>query len=95
MRSKHYNPEESQLYKEKYGWTKYGEGNKGLYQGEVPEEWNCQACGEPQPSELSPYKFEFVSREYIRICAKCYAKVHADHITSFTVLVRIVRIERL
>lgn len=60
------------LNKQKYGWSKWGGANFGLVQKNLTEEWSCQACGEKQTNELPPYMFEFVEREYVRICSKCH-----------------------
>lgn len=56
----------------KYGWSKWGGANFGMVQKNLTPEWFCQACKEMQPVELTPYMFEFVEREYIRICSKCH-----------------------
>jgi len=61
------------LNKQKYGWSKWGGPNMGLVQKNLTETWFCQACCEEQPDDLSPYMFEFVEREYVRICSKCHA----------------------
>jgi len=81
------------LNKAKYGWTKWGGSNFGLVQKNLTETWFCQACKEEQPDELTPYMFEFVEREYIRICSKCHATRLKQNIKplEFARLISVVR----
>ncbi len=60
------------LNKQKYGWSKWGGANMGLVQKNLTETWFCQSCKQEQPDKLTPYMFEYASREYIRICSKCH-----------------------
>lgn len=56
-------------------WTKWGGRRYGLvadrHDSEVPNIWYCQSCNDPQPNDLSPFKFEYPEGEYIRVCAIC------------------------
>lgn len=52
-------------------WTKWGGARMDLIQEGVSDIWFCQSCNDPQPKDLTPYRFEFIKDEYIRICAKC------------------------
>ena len=76
--------------KKKFGWSKYGGGNFGLYGGNLQEEWFCQACGEKQPNALPPYKAEIILRNYVRICSKCF-NIKRVRKVGYYVLIRIVR----
>lgn len=82
------------LNKAKYGWSKWGGANYGLVQKNLTNEWSCQACGQTQPDELTPYMFEFVEREYVRICSKCHhIRIKFDILPlQFTVLIERVRV---
>ena len=59
------------------GWTKWGGRRYELISdrmdSELPDIWSCQSCGSQQPKELSPYKYEYPEKEYIRVCAECFA----------------------
>lgn len=81
------------LNKAKYGWTKWGGPNMGLVQKNLTETWFCQACKEEQPDDLTPYMFEFVEREYIRICSKCHhiRLTHDIQPLQFSILLEFVR----
>jgi hypothetical protein len=81
------------LNKAKYGWSKWGGPNQGLVQKNLTPEWFCQACQDKQPDELTPYMFEFVEREYIRICSKCHhIRIQYEiQPLQFNVLIEIVR----
>jgi hypothetical protein len=72
-------------------WSKYGGGQHALDTQDLSEEWVCQACSVPQIDLLSPYLFEFVPREYVRICAKCQAMRTRLNITSFEELISLCR----
>jgi hypothetical protein len=82
---------EDSLGKQKYGWSKYGGGNKGLETTKIHTDWCCQACGETQPVSLPPFKFRVEHREFIRICSSCYNKVKKQHIEEYVILISIVR----
>jgi hypothetical protein len=81
------------LNKQKYGWSKWGGPNFGLVQKNLTPEWFCQACKQMQPEELTPYMFEFVEREYIRICSKCHHVRITNDIQplQFDILIDLVR----
>lgn len=59
------------------GWTKWGGRRYELItdrqDSELADVWNCQSCGTQQPKELNPYKYEYPEKEYIRVCAECFA----------------------
>lgn len=52
-------------------WTKYGASRKAVIQARIEKIWACQSCGERCPSVISPFLFEFIKGEYIRVCAVC------------------------
>lgn len=53
------------------GWTKYGGARKHVIQKQIKNTWCCQACGQERPKEMSPFSYEFMEGEYIRICGPC------------------------
>ncbi len=53
-------------------WTKWGGGVMGVIQDELDPIWVCQSCGQEQPKDLTPYKYQFPENEWIRVCATCY-----------------------
>jgi hypothetical protein len=71
------------LNKLKYGWSKYGGGWRGLEQEPLSDKWCCQACGEIHPKVISPYMFEWLPREFVRICASCHYKTKKKKIKTF------------
>lgn len=75
-----------------YGWSKYGGKKLGLVQESKTEEWNCQACGEKQGSELPSYMFECLEGEFIRICTLCQSRKITNGITQMSQLLDLVRI---
>lgn len=86
-----YNGEKKVITTAMYGWTKWGGSNMGLVQKNLDPEWNCQACGDLQTEELSPYMFEFIPREYIRICSICHFIRIKQTIKEFKDLIEAVR----
>lgn len=59
-------------------WTKWGGARKSLYENQFEREndnWFCQKCGTEHPKEITPYNYEFIQGEFIRICAVCFSKV--------------------
>jgi hypothetical protein len=52
-------------------WSKWGGARMSVIQEDLSPVWFCQSCTEPQPIELTPYKFEYPKGEYIRVCAEC------------------------
>ena len=74
-----------------YGWSKYGGVNLGLVQENLTPEWSCQACGGVQTDDLPPYMFEFLPREFIRICSPCQYIRQKDQINTFDGLLGAVR----
>lgn len=79
------------INKERYGWSKYGGGNHGLYQGEVDTTWCCQLCGQEQPKALPPFMYPIEPRIYIRICGNCQAIAIRTKVTHYTQIISIVR----
>jgi len=65
---------EISITKKMYGWTKYGGARHGLVKTD-DDVWYCQACGEEQVKEIPGYMYEINDREYLRLCAKCWAAV--------------------
>lgn len=55
-------------------WTKWGGARQDLIQSELAEIWMCQSCGRQQPKELTPYRYEYPTKEYLRVCAICLAE---------------------
>lgn len=60
-------------------WSKWGGARSGVATNQwgdagVDDEWFCQSCNAPQPPQLSPFRFEYPDREFIRVCAVCYAE---------------------
>lgn len=72
------------------GWTRHGGVNNG-YQMTYRREWNCQACGLEQPSEITAYLFPFENADVLRICPSCQHLVVSNDINSFFDLIKIVR----
>lgn len=71
------------LYGLKSGsWSKWGGSMGGLVKEELPE-WTCQACGKRQPKGLPAFMFQFVPREFIRICSRCHNVSKERNITVF------------
>ena len=56
-----------------YGWTKYGGARHGIVKTD-PDVWYCQCCGDKQAKSLASYMYLVGDREYIRLCAKCWAE---------------------
>lgn len=52
-------------------WTKYGYSRKTVIQAHITKIWACQSCGFKYPDIISPFLFEFIKGEYIRVCALC------------------------
>lgn len=73
------------------GWTRYGGANNGYHIREERKDWNCQACGEDQPPQLSAYLFPFLESEVLRICSMCQNLVTSKEISVFDELVTLVR----
>jgi len=73
-----------------YGWNKYGGVNLGLVQEKLGDEWVCQACSQTQTLG-QPYSFEFVPREFIKICESCHGVRVENNIGEFSDLMVIVR----
>jgi hypothetical protein len=81
----------SGLTKKAYGWSKWGGANYGLVQKQKTEEWNCQACGEKEGSEMPSYMFEIIPSEFIRICSNCQALKNIHSLKTMHELLRLVR----
>jgi hypothetical protein len=83
------------INKEKFGWSKW-EKSSGESDKVERVAWCCQACGEEQPLELSPYRFAFDSSkaEHVRICSKCIRIAHNEQVVTFYQLIAIVRPHR-
>lgn len=77
-----------------YSWSKWGGSNLGLVQENKTDEWNCQACSEPQTSELPSYMFEFIEKEFIRICSVCQSLKLLKHIETLSELIDTARRKR-
>lgn len=75
----------------KYGWSKYGSSNFGLVKQNITEDWTCQACGERQEINLPSFMFEFLEREFIRICSKCQNNKITNSITTLDSLIKLCR----
>lgn len=87
-----YQGEKKSLTTAMYGWSRWGGVNYGLVQKKLDPEWSCQACGILQIDTLPPYMFEFIPREYIRICSPCHFVRLKEAIITFDELLRIIRI---
>lgn len=83
--------ERKHITKFMYSRSKYGGVNYGLVQENLTPEWSCQACGEKQIAELPPFMFEFLPREFARICSICHHTRLKENITSFEDLLGLVR----
>lgn len=75
----------------KYGWSKYGDPNFGLVQRNLTEEWACQSCSEAQDNHLPSFMFEFMEREFIRICSKCQNLKIKNNVSTFDKLIELCR----
>lgn len=73
-----------------YGWSKHGGVNLGLVQEKLGDEWICQACSETQ-SVGQPFDFEFMPREFIKICESCHTVGVENEVTLFSDLIMLVR----
>lgn len=73
-----------------YGWNKYGGVNLGLVQEKLGDEWVCQACSLTQ-SAGQPFDFEFIPREFIKICESCHLMGIENEINDFAELILLVR----
>lgn len=52
-------------------WTKYGGMRYTVIQSKVTNVWACQSCGKMESAAMSPYLWEALPGEYIRVCALC------------------------
>lgn len=73
------------------GWSRYGGVNNGYQILDERKEWNCQACGIEQPSQISASLFPFEESEVLRICPPCENLVIKKQIAAFTELLKLVR----
>lgn len=73
------------------GWTSYGGVNGGYTITQDKQEWNCQACGLPQPPQITAYLFPFEGIEIVRVCPACQNIVVEKNINDFLRLIELVR----
>jgi len=52
-------------------WSKYGGSRHSVVKKAVDREWTCQSCATRHAAEMSPYLYELMAGEYIRVCAIC------------------------
>ena len=73
-------------------WTKYGGAIYGLEKEEIKHSWFCQICAEEIPKELSPFNYELLPGEFIRICNTCKSTIdkipNQDIRISRTIMIR-------
>lgn len=53
------------------GWSKYGGARQHVIKTKIAKKWYCQSCGKERPKEMTPFLYEFVEGDHIRICATC------------------------
>jgi hypothetical protein len=68
------------------GWTRWG-GGHDYQKRDEDEQWACQACGENQPSQISPQLFPLYEGELVRICGLCQNTVNKFKIKDFYTLI--------
>lgn len=73
------------------GWIRMGGAINGYDMKADKREWNCQACGLEQPSQITAYLFPFMESEVLRLCPPCQNVAVEGHIDSFFELVDLVR----
>lgn len=53
------------------GWSKYGGAKQQVVKESIDREWICQSCQARHAAEMTPYLYQFMDDEYIRVCAIC------------------------